>query len=133
MICPCTGLDFWQRKSCTVFNYKRNTYLFFKEYIKSGELSKVEKSKSHSSIESPTVSLPGSNYFRFMRALPKIVYAHANIYVHICIYMHMYLYIQVYVYIERDTHMNSIQTHTHILFFCCDRLFFHTNIFWLLA
>lgn len=33
----CTGLGFWQRKLYTVFIYKRNAYLFFKEYIKSGE------------------------------------------------------------------------------------------------
>ena len=50
-------------------NYKRNVYLFSKEYIKSGERSKVGKSLS--SIEFPTVSLPGNNYFSFICALSK--------------------------------------------------------------
>ena len=58
-------------------NYERNAYLFSKEYIKSGERSKGEKSLS--SIESPTISLPANNYFSFIWALPKIVCANANI------------------------------------------------------
>ena len=52
-------------------------FRIWKEYIKSGERSKVEKSLS--SIESPTISLPGNNYFSFICALPKIVCANANI------------------------------------------------------
>ena len=35
--------------------------------------------KSHSSIKSPTISLPGNNYFSFICGLLKIVYAYANI------------------------------------------------------
>ena len=35
--------------------------------------------KSLSSIESPTISLPGNNYFSFICALPKIVCVNANI------------------------------------------------------
>ena len=74
---PLYRFGFMANQTRYCLNYKRNVYLFSKEYIKSGEQSKVGKSLS--SIESPTISLPGNNYFSFICALPKIVCVNANI------------------------------------------------------